>query len=98
MNSVLHGESLPLTLSIHDKRVLSSGYRVIDSSDTSIVCDVRSREFCEKTSSTAHRGSTEPTAGRTPDANCDHIWELVRADELKPLPRANEKKCKEIRY
>ena len=53
---------------------------------------------CERTSGTAHRGSTEPTAGRTLDANCDHIWELVRADELEPLPRENERKFEKVQY
>ena len=69
--------------------------RVIDICD---LCIVWSREFRERTSGTAHRGSTEPTAGRTPDADCYHPWQLVRADEFDQLPRANERKRKEVQF
>ena len=86
MDSVLPGESLPRTLSIPGKRVPQSSKRINDRSDSSVVRDVWSREFSEKTSATAHRGSAELATGRTPDTNCDRPWELGMADEFDPLP------------
>ena len=55
MDRVLPGESLPRTLSIPGKRVPQSSNRINDRSDPSVVRDVWSREFSERTSATAHK-------------------------------------------
>ena len=43
------------------------------------------REFTERTSATAQRGSAKPATGRTPVTNRDHPWELGSVDEIDPL-------------
>ena len=49
------------------------------------------------TSRTARRRGIESPAGSTPDINWDHARKLGRIDEFDPLPRTDERKCKEVR-
>ena len=76
MDRVLLGESLPLALTISDKRIPPSSRRSIDRCITSPVRDVWSRELREKTSDTAHRRSAEFATRRTSNVDCDNAWNL----------------------
>ena len=60
MDRVLLGDSLPESLSLLDKGIPPSSSGSIDCGTTSLVRDVWSREFRERTGGTAHRKSSEP--------------------------------------
>ena len=60
MNRVLLGKSLPESLSLLDKGIPPSSSGSVNSGTTSLVRDIWSREFCERTGDTAHRRNSEP--------------------------------------
>ena len=91
MDRVLLGKSLPESLALLDKRIPPSSSGSIDSGTNSLVRDVRSREFRERTGDTAHRWNPEPAARRTSDIDCNYPRKLGRTDETGTLSRADER-------
>ena len=55
MNRVLLGKSLPDSLSLLDKGIPPSSSGSVNRGTTSLVRDIWSREFCERTGDTAHQ-------------------------------------------
>ena len=98
MDRALPGKSLPGTLSLANKGISQSIYRIVDCSDPGIIRDVWNRNVCERTSNTANRRDTESPAARTPNVNCDYAWQFGRINEFDPLPQPNERECEKILY
>ena len=90
MDRVLLGKSLPESLAQLDKRIPPSGSGSIDSGTNSLVRDIWSREFRERTGDTA--------AIWTSDIDCNYPRKLGRTDETDTLSRADERESEEIGY
>ena len=98
MDRVLLGKSLPESLALLDKRIPPSSSGSIDSGTNSLVRDVWSREFRERTGDTAHRWNPEPAARRTSDNDCNYPQKLGRTDETGTLSEADERESEELGF
>ena len=98
MDRVLLGDSLPESLSLLDKGIPPSSSGSIDCGTTSLVRDVWSREFRERTGGTAHRKSSEPAVRWASNIDCDYPRKLGRTNEADTLSRADEREGEEIRH
>ena len=97
MDRVLFGKSLPESLALLDKRIPPSSSGSVDSGTNSLVRDIRSREFRERTGDTAHRWNPEPAARRTSDIDSNYPRKLGRTDETGTLSRADERERERVR-
>ena len=77
------------------KRIRPSSSGSIDRKTTSLVRDVWSRKFCERTGGAAHRRSSKLAIRWTSNVDRDNAWKLGRTDGFDALPRADERKCEE---
>ena len=98
MDRVLLGRSLPESLSLLDKRIPPSSSGSVNSGTTSLVRDVWSREFREKTGDAAHRRNSEPAVRWASHTDCDYPWKLERTNEFYTLSRADEREGEEFRH
>ena len=98
MDRVLLGKSLPESLALFDKGIPPSSSESIDKGTNSLVRDVRSGEFRERTGDTAHRWNTEPAARWTSDIDRNYPWKLGRTNETGTLSRADERESEELGY
>ena len=98
MDRVLLGKSLPESLALLDKIIPPRSRGSVDRGTNSLVRDIRSGEFRERTGDTAHRWNPEPAARRTSDIDCNYPWKLGRTDETGTLSRADERESKELGY
>ena len=98
MDRVLLGKSLPESLALLDKRIPPSSSGSVDSGTNSLVRDIWSREFCERTGDTAHRWNPEPAARRTSDIDCNYPRKIGRTDETDTLSRADERESEELGF
>ena len=98
MDRLLLGESLPEKLSLLDKGIPPSSSGSIDCGATSLVRDVWSIEFRERTGGTAHRRSSEPAVGWASNVDCDYPRKLGRINEADTLSRADEREDEKIRH
>ena len=80
------------------KKIPPSSSGSIDSGTNSLVRDIWSREFRERTGDTAHRWNPEPAARRTSDIDCNYPRKLGRTDETGTLSRADERESEELGY
>ena len=94
---MLPGQGLPGILLLPEKGIFQSNNQIVNISNFCIVCDVRSKKFCERSSRTARRRVIQSPAGPTPDVDWDHAQKLVRTDEFDPLPRTDEREYEEVR-
>ena len=78
------------------KRIPPSSSGSIDSGTNSLVHDIRSRKFRERTGDTAHRWNPEPAARRTSDIDCNYPRKFGRTDETGTLSRADERESEEL--
>ena len=92
MDRVLLGKSLPKSLALFDKRIPPSSSESIDSGIDSLVRDIRSGEFRERT------GDTEPATRRTSDIDRNNPRKLGRPNETGTLSRADERESEESGY
>ena len=84
-------QNLPESLSLLDKGIPPSSSGSVNSGTTSLVRDIRSREFCERTGDTAHRRNSEPAVRWASNTDCDHPRKLGRTNEIDTLSRADER-------
>ena len=98
MNRVLLGKSLPESLALLDKRIPPSSSGSVNSGTNSLVRDIWSREFRERTGGAAHRMNPEPPVRWTSDIDCDYPQKLGRTNEIDTLSRADERESEELRY
>ena len=80
------------------KRIPPSSSGSIDSGTNSLVRDIRSRKFRERTGDTANRWNPEPAARRTSDIDCNYPRKFGRTDETGTLSRADERESEELGY
>ena len=95
MDRVLLGKSLPKSLALFDKRIPPSSSESIDSGINSLVRDIRSGEFRERTGDTAYGWNTEPATRRTSDIDRNNPRKLGRTNETGTLSRADERESEE---
>ena len=81
-----------------DKGISPSSSGSIDCGATSLVCDIWSREFRERTGGTAHRRSSEPAVRWASNVDCDYPRKLGRINETDTLSRADEREGEKIRH
>ena len=98
MDRVLLGKSLPESLALLDKGIPPSGSESIDSGINSLVRDIWSGEFRERTGDTAYGWNTEPATRWTSDIDRNNPWKLGRTDETGTLSRADERESEESGY
>ena len=98
MDRVLLCKSLPESLALLDKRIPPSGRGSVNSGTNSLIRDIWSREFRERTGDTAHRRNSEPAIRWTSDIDCDYPRKLGRTNEIDTLSRADERKSEELRH
>ena len=98
MDRVLLGKSLPESLSLLDKGIPPSSSGSVNSGTTSLVHDVWSREFRERTGDAAHRRNPEPAVRWDSNTDCDYPRKLGRTNEIDTLSRADEREGEEFRY
>ena len=91
MDRVLLGKSLPESLSLLDKGIPPSSSGSVNSGTTSLVRDIWSREFCERTGDTAHRRNSEPAVRWASNTDCNYPRELGRTNEIDSLSRADKR-------
>ena len=91
MDRVLLGKSLPESLALLDKRIPPSSSGSVNSGTNSLVRDIWSREFRERTGDAAHRRNPEPAVRWTSDIDCDYPRKLGRIDEVDTLSGADER-------
>ena len=91
MNRVLLCKSLPESLSLLDKRIPPSSHGSANSGTNSLVRDIWSREFRERTGDAAHRRNPEPAVRWASNIDCDYPRKLGRTDEIDTLSRADER-------
>ena len=96
MDRVLLGESLPESFSLLDKVIPPSSSGSIDCGATSLVRDVWSGEFRERTGGTAHRRSSEPAVRWASNVDCDYPRKLGSINEADTLSRADEREGEKI--
>ena len=94
MDRVLLRESSPESFSLLDKGIPPSSSGSIDC--TSLVCDIWSRKFRERTDGTAHRRNSEPAVRWTSNVDCDYSRKLGRINEADTLSRADERQGEKI--
>ena len=93
MDRVLLGKSLALL----DKRIPPSSSGSVNSGTNSLVRDIWSREFRERTGAAAHRRNSEPAVRWTSDIDCDYPLKLGRTDETDTLSGADERERERVR-
>ena len=98
MDRVLLGKSLTESLALLDKRIPPSSIGSVNSGTNSLVRDIWSREFRERTGDAAHRKNPEPAVRWTSDIDCDYLRKLGRTNEIDTLSRADERESEEFRY
>ena len=98
MDRVLLGKSLPESLALLDKRIPPSSSGSVNSGTNSLVRDIWSREFRERTGDAAQRRNPEPAVRWTSDIDCDYPRKLGRTNEIDTLSRADERESEEIRH
>ena len=98
MDRVLLGKSLPESLALFDKGIPPSSSESIDSGINSLVRDIRSGEFRERTGDTAHGWNTEPATRWTSDIDRNNPRKLGRTNETGTLSRADERESEESGY
>ena len=91
MERVLLGKSLPESLSLLDKGIPPSSSGSVNSGTTSLVRDVWSREFRERTGDATHRRNPEPAVRWASNTDCDYPRKLGRTNEIDTLSRADER-------
>ena len=94
MDRVLLSKSLLKSLSLPDKRIPPSSSGSDNSGTTSLVRDVWSREFRERTGDAAHfahRRNPEPAVRWASNTDCDYPRKLGRTNEIDSLSRADER-------
>ena len=91
MDRVLLGKSLPESLALLDKRIPPSSSGSVNSGTNSLVRDIWSREFRERTGDAAHRRNSEPAVRWTSDIDCDYPRKLGTTDETDTLSGADER-------
>ena len=91
MDRVLIGKGLPESPSLLDKGAPPSSSGRVNSGAASLVRDIWSREFCERTGDTAHRRGSEPAVRWASNTDCDYPWKLGRTNEIDTLSRADER-------
>ena len=96
MDRVLLGKSLPESLALFDEGIPPSSSWSIDSGTNSLVRDIRSGEFRERTGDTAHRWNTEPAARWTSDIDRNYPRKFGMTNETGTLSRADEKESEEL--
>ena len=70
-------------------RELCQGYpETVDRPDTSLVCDILSREFREGTCESLHPSFGRPEIGRAPHPDRYDVWSVGRSARAIALPRA----------
>ena len=98
MDRVLLGKSLPKILSLLDKEIPPSSSGSVNNGTTSLVRDVWSREFRERTGDAAHRTNPEPAVRWASNTDCDYPRKLGRTYEIDTLSTADESESEEFRY
>ena len=98
MDRVLLGKSLPESLALFDKGIPPSSSESIDSGINSLVRDIRSGEFRERTGDTAYGWNTEPATRWTSDIDRNNPRKLGRTNETGTLSRADERESEEPGY
>ena len=98
MDPILLGKSLPESLSLLDKIIPPSSSGSVNSGTNSLVRDIWSREFRERTGDAAHRRNPEPAVRWTSDIDCDYPRKLGRTNEIDTLSRADERDGEKFRY
>ena len=98
MDRVLLGKSLPKILSLLDKEIPPSSSGSVNNGTTSLVRDVWSREFRERTGDAAHRTNPEPAVRWASNTDCDYPRKLGRTNEIDTLSTADERESEEFRY
>ena len=96
MDRVLLGKSLPESLALFDKGIPPSSSESIDSGINSLVRDIRSGEFRERTGDTAHRWNTEPAARWTSDIDRNYPRKLGRINETGTLPKQMKERVRNL--
>ena len=96
MGRVLLGESLPESLSLLDKGIPPSSSGSIDCGTTSLVRDIWSREFRERTGGAAHRGNSELAARWASNIDCDYPRKLGRTNEADTFPEQMREKVRKL--
>ena len=86
------------SLALLDKRIPPSSSGSVNSGTNSLVCDIWSREFHERTGDAAHRRNSEPAVRWTSDIDCDYPRKLGRTDETDTFSGADERESEELRY
>ena len=89
MDRVLLGKSLTESLALFDKGILPSSSESIDSGINSLVRDIRSGEFRERTGDTSYGWNTEPASRWTSDIDRNNPRKLGRTNETGTLSRAD---------
>ena len=97
MDRVLLGKSLPESLSLLDKGIPPSSSGSVNSGTTSLVRDIWSREFCERTGDTAHRRNSEPAVRWASNTDCNYQRELGRTNEIDSLSRADKRERERVK-
>ena len=86
------------SLALFDKGIPPSSSESIDSGINSLVRDIRSGEFRERTGDADHRWNSEAAARRTSDIDCNYPRKLGRTNGTGTLSRADERESEEIGY
>ena len=79
------------SLALLDKRIPPSSSGSVNSGTNSLVRDIWSREFHERTGDAAHRRNSEPAVRWTSDIDCDYPRKLGRTDETDTLRNRNSR-------
>ena len=98
MDRVLLGKSLSESLALFDKGIPPSSGESIDSGINSLIRDIRSGEFRERTGDAAHRWNSEPAARWTSDIDRNYPRKLGRTNGTGTLSRADERESEELGY
>ena len=96
MDRVLLGKSLPKSLSLLDKGIPPSSSGSIDSGTTSLVRDVWSREFRERTGDAAHRRNSGPAVRWASNIDCDYPRKLGRIMKLTRCPEQMRERVRNL--
>ena len=91
MDRVFLGKSLPESLSLLDKGIPPSSSGSVNSGTISLVRDIWSREFRERTVDAAYRRNSEPAVRWASNADYNYPRKLGRTNEIDALSRADER-------
>ena len=93
---VLLGKSLPESLALFDKGIPPSSSESIDSGINSLVRDLRSGEFRERTGDTAYGWNTEPATRRTSDIDRNNPRKLGGLMRLARCPEQMKERVRNL--